>query len=573
MMIFGAVLDVVGIGAVPAFVAALAVPDKVMEIPLVADVLGFLGIGPGTELVVWGAIGMIAVFVAKNFYLYLILATQVRITEHHRVRLATRLFAAYVRAPWEFHLRRNSSELLRNVYSETLEIISGVINPLMSFMMNAIMTLLTVVLLLALTPGVAVFGLAFVGGASWLFLRIFQGRLARYGVEAKEERKQMIQAVTQSIGALTDVRVLGREAYFVESFRRSVANFARVFRLNEVIKKTSPYVLEMVAVTGLLGIVLVLVLLGRNTATLVPMLALYGAAIVRLRQSIGQMVSNISQMQFSGAAIPIIVRDYELLEQSIREHENQASTVEPIPFSDNIEISDITYAYPDSDRPALENISLTIRRGQSVAFVGSTGSGKSTLINVLLGFLKPEKGQIMVDGKDIHDNLPGWLKHIGYIPQTIVLLDDSIRRNVAFGIRDEDIDDAQVDMAIAAAQLTEFIESLPEGLETVVGERGVRLSGGQRQRVGLARALYHNPDILVMDEATSSLDNQTENLVMKALEELKANRTFIMIAHRLSTVNQCDRLYFLKDGRIEADGTYEELKTVHEEFQRMAEIV
>ncbi|GIV57657.1 MAG: ABC transporter ATP-binding protein [Rhodothermaceae bacterium] len=573
MMILGAFLDVVGIGAVPAFVATLAVPEKVMAIPAAAVILEALDITTGRELVLWGAGLLMVVFLFKNLYLYGVYYLQVQITEFHRVRLADRLFAAYLRAPWEFHLGRNTAELQRNVLNETAEIMTGVINPLLTLVMGGLMTLFTVALLLATTPGIAVVGVTLVGGASWGFLRIFKSRLERYGKVAKHERRAMIQAVQQSLAALMDMRVLGRERYFLDVFQRGVANFARVSRLKSVISRASPNVLETVAVAGLLGIVVVLVLRGTDAASLVPMLALYGAAIVRLRQSIGQMVGSISQIQFSGAAIPHIVEDLQRLEGPSWKRQKKQSPPPPLAFEEAIRVEDVTYIYPDADRPALDGVSLEIRKGESVAFVGSTGSGKSTLVNVILGLLRPQQGRVTVDGVDIHDNLRGWLDHVGYVPQVIVLLDDTLRRNVAFGIPDGEIDDAKVWAALEAAQLADFVRSLPEGLDTVTGERGVRLSGGQRQRVGLARALYHNPDVLVLDEATAALDNQTERRVMETIESLKRDRTVLMIAHRLSTVQRCDRLYFLKDGRIDATGTFDELAASHPDFRQMAEVV
>ena len=314
LMILGAFLDVVGIGAVPAFVATLAVPEKVMAIPAAAAVLEALDITTGRDLVVWGAVFLIGVFLFKNIYIFGVYYLQVQITEFHRVRLADRLFQAYLRAPWEFHLSRNTAELLRNVINETKEIMTGVINPLLTLTMASMMTLFTVVLLLLTTPGIAVVGIVLVGGASWGFLRIFKSRLDHYGQEAKRERRDMIKAVTQALAALIDMRVMGRERFFRDVFHRSVSRFAEVMRLNQVIRRVSPNVLEMVAVTGLLGIVLVLVFIGEDAASLVPMLALYGAAIVRLRQSVGQMVGSISQIQFSGAAIPAVVDDLKRLE-------------------------------------------------------------------------------------------------------------------------------------------------------------------------------------------------------------------------------------------------------------------
>ena len=383
----------------------------------------------------------------------------------------------------------------------------------------------------------------------------------------------MIQAINQGLGSILDVRTSSKESYFIKVFHKSVANFARVARLNQVIKKASPYILELVAVTGLLGIILVLLNTGHDAAGLVPILALYGAAIVRLRQSIGHIVGSVGEIQYSGAAIESVVTDLERLEPIGQREKENAKQGLFSQFSNTIEVCNITYNYPDTEKAALKDISLTIEKGESIGFVGSTGSGKSTLVNIILGLLKPQQGDVIVDGESIYRDLEGWRKHVGYIPQTIVLLDDSIRRNVAFGVNDKDIDEEQLNLAIEAAQLSEFVDSLPDGLDTITGERGVRLSGGQRQRIGLARALYDNPLVLVLDEATSALDNHTENLVMQTLDSLKEGRTFIVIAHRLTTVQKCDRLYFLDNGLITAQGTFEELRVQHQAFKKMVEAV
>ena len=572
LMIVGACLEVLGIGAVPAFVAVLAIPDKVTSIPIIAKILSSLNIVDQKGLVILGSVGLIIVFILKNAFLYLIYSLQVKTTEYHRVRLATRLYSAYLYGPWEFHLQKNSSELLRNINTETKEIITGVINPLLTAIMAALLTLLTVILLIVSTPGVAVVGILTVGGASWLFLKVFKTRLKTYGVEAKDQRKESIKAINQGLQSFVDIRVRGREQYFINVLHQSVAKFARVSRLKQVIQKASPSILEMVAVTGLLCIIMVLVVLGHDINTMLPMIALFGAAIVRLRQSIGQIVSGISQFQFSQAAIGVVSSDLNLLEKRKSENSSEAADSEIFPFEDKIHINNLTYYYPETDEPALKKINLEILRGDSVAFVGSTGSGKSTLINVILGLLKAQTGSISVDGNDINLNLRGWLKHIGYIPQEIVLIDDTIRRNIALGIEDNEIDEDRIQVAVKAAQLSEFIESVPKGLDTMVGERGVRLSGGQLQRVGLARALYDNPDVVIMDEATSALDNRTESLVMQTLSELKEGRTFIIIAHRLSTVKNCDKLFFMKDGEITDAGTYEQLANENSEFQIMSEL-
>lgn len=579
MMGFGALLDVVGVGAVPAFVATLAVPEKVFAYPVARDVLPVLGITSGIELVIWGCVGLMIVFILKNAYLSALYYMQIRITERHRVRLSDQLFTAYMKAPYEFHLSRNSAELLRNVQTETREVIVGIINPIVNLTMAALMTAGIIALLIFTMPPIVLVAVAIVSGGSAIFLRIFRKRLKRYGEEAKRERKEAIKAVNQGLSTLVDARILGREDFFAAAFYRSMAHFARVDRLRQFIGKSANLILESIAVIGLLVIVIGLALSNREMATLVPMLALFGAAILRLRASIGTIVASVSHMHYSIAAVPLVADEIAMLEgpgwkqRTSRKPTASESPVSPLPFEHELVVDHATYTYPGAERPALRDVCMTISKGSSVAFVGSTGSGKTTLVNVLLGLLPLKSGSIKVDGTEIADAADRWHALIGYIPQTIYLLDDTIRRNIALGIPDDEIDDEKVLTAIQAAQLEEFIATLDSGLDTMVGERGVRISGGQRQRVGLARALYQNPEILIMDEATSALDNHTENLVMQALEALREGRTFIMIAHRLSTVQKCDRLYFLQDGRIEAEGTYETLAASHGEFRRMAEVV
>ena len=577
LMFIGAFLDMAGVGAVPAFVAALAIPERVMEYPALASLLERLGITTGRQLIIWGALALIVVFLLKNLFLIALNYVYIRTTERYRVRLSDRLFSAYMRAPFEFHLSRNTAELLRNVNTEASRVIQYVIVGLLSATLATLMTVFIVALLIVATPWIALVGIAIIGGGSWLFLRATRGKVDRYGEVALLQRRNGIKAVNQGLGGLQDARILGREHYFISAFRESIEQYALADRWKEFVSKTTVPVLEFVAVAGLLLIVFILVLTGSDLGTLMPMVALFGAAIVRLRATISTIAGSITQIRYSIVGVDPVFNDLQLLEgaghaRPARPAPAGERSVKRLPMRRAIQVENVSYAYPGTAAPVLRDIHLTIEKGSSVAFVGSTGSGKTTLVNVLLGLLKPEQGRVTVDGVDIQDHLRPWRANVGYIPQAIYLLDDTIRRNVAFGLGDEEIDEGQLWTALRAAQLEDFVRTLPDGAETIVGERGIRLSGGQRQRIGLARALYSNPEVLVMDEATSSLDNETERLVMQALDELKDGRTFIIIAHRLSTVRKCERLYFLKDGRVEAAGTYDELNQMHNEFRQMAEI-
>ncbi len=583
MMGIGAVLEMIGIGAVPAFISTLAVPEEVRAYPGVEPVLTTLGITTSKELVIWGAVGFILIFTVRAGFLVLLKYVRIRLTERHRVRLARMLFTGYMEAPYEFHLGRNTAELLRNVNSETKNIISGVINPILKLILNGMMTVCIAALLIVTTPWAALGAVIGVGGGAWLFLRTVQEKMGVYGRKARTERKKAIQAVNQGLGAFRDARVIGVEGALIDDFYQSIARFARLQRYQKFISSVGNPLLEYIAVVGLMLLVLAMVLVGTGLTAMVPLLGLFGAAIVRLRATIGAITSTLNALQYNMASVDAVLGDLRALgdlrgepialPDPERRNGPVADTGPSVSFQRSLRFDGVTYLYPNATEPALQNVELSIAPGESVGLVGATGSGKTTLVNVLLGLLEPQEGRILADGRDVHANLRAWQDHLGYIPQSIFLLDDTIRRNVAFGVPEADIDDEQVWEALYAAQVGAFVmDELEKGIETVVGENGVRLSGGQRQRVGLARAIYHNPSVLVMDEATSDLDNETESRVMEALNDLKANRTFITIAHRLSTVRDCDRLFFLKDGRIAARGTFEELCSLRDDFRRMAEV-
>ena len=585
MMGFGAVLEIIGIGAVPAFLSTLTAPEKVRAYPGVEPVLDALGITTAKELVVWGAVGFILIFTVRAAYLVLLKYVRIRLTERHRVRLGRLLFTRYMAAPYEFHLGRNTAELLRNVNSETKNIITGVINPILELVLNGMMTLCIAGLLLVTTPWVALGAIVGVGGGGYLFLWFVQEKMHRYGKQARTERKKAIQAVNQGVGAFRDARVLGVEKFLVGDFYRSIARYAELERYKKFVGGLGNPLLEYIAVAGLMLLALMMVALGTELSAMVPLLGLFGAAIVRLRATVGAITNTLNTLQYNMASVDAVVGDLQTLDdlaydtvalpdgdrQNGQGAQNGQKT--GLSFDGTLRFENVTYWYPNAGETALQDVSLTIERGQSVGLVGATGAGKSTLVNALLGLLKPQEGRILADRTDVHTDLRTWQDHLGYIPQSIFLLDDTIRRNVAFGVPDDAIDDEKVWDALYAAQVGDFImNDLPDGIETIVGEDGVRLSGGQRQRVGLARAIYHNPDVLVMDEATSDLDNETESQVMGALNDLKTDRTFVMIAHRLSTVRDCDRLFFMKKGRVVARGSFEELCAAREDFRQMAQV-
>ena len=572
LMFIGALMEVIGVGAIPAFVGVISMPDRLLENQYVRYVYDALGMQSTQDMLFWAALGLIVVYLVKNAYLGFLTYIKARYTSNRQVTLSNRLFRAYLHTGYTFHLQRNTSELLRNTKSEAGAITSGALMPLLVLIMEFITLIMIFVLLFVVEPMVTIVAFGVLGSVTYLFFKATKKKIDWYAKEEQRHRKVSIQAVNQGLGGVKDAKILGREKFFIDVFEESTWFKARAAQFKAVVSALPRLFLETVAVFGMLGVSAMLVAQGRATETIIPTLALIAVAIVRLMPSFTKISSNFASLKWGERALAVVyddIRDLEAKEREFRRKQAEGLS-KPLPFEHDLRLENVSYSYPNSAESALVDVSLTIPKNASVGFVGPSGAGKTTIVDVILGLLEPSTGRILVDGVDIQDRVANWQRKIGYIPQTIYLTDDTIRKNVAFGLDDDEIDDQLVWEAIDAAQLRELVDSLPDGLDTIVGERGVRLSGGQRQRVGIARALYHKPQVLVMDEATSALDNQTERHIVDALDNIRGSRTMIMIAHRLSTVQNCDTLYYLDEGRLKAQGTYEELLATTPEFAAMA---
>ncbi|MGE5500995.1 MAG: ABC transporter ATP-binding protein [Ignavibacteriales bacterium] len=569
MMVVGAMLEVVGVAAVPILVGAFLSPGSLDRFPLLSKIAHRID-GSNAELIVWSGATVIAVFALKNAFLIGNFALQTRYTAHRRTEFTRRMINAYMRAPYAIYLNRNTAELLRNVDRETSVIANSIIASLLEILTRAVILVGVLALLFSLEPWIALYWVVIFGGVAAPGVFTISMKLKKAGLEEQKQRKVVIQALQQGFGSIKESRIVGCEPYFVDRVSESVARMAEVGRYQQFIGKIISPTTEFIAVAGLLALTGILVAMGRPPQSILVTLSLFVVGLVRLRETANAAMMNLASLRYNLVSINPVYDDLMALEPRARGQE-QTDTKASRSVGEGIRLQDVWYRYPRADGYALKAIDLTIPAGSAVGLVGSTGAGKSTLVDVILGLLEPERGHVLVDGQDIRaTGLRTWQNSLGYVPQTIYLLDDTIRRNIALGLPDQEIDDKAVLRAAAAAQLGKFLERQPHGLDTVIGERGVRISGGERQRIGIARALYRDPEVLILDEATSALDNATERAVIRDVEALKGGRTIIMIAHRLTTVQRCDVLYFVRDGRIAAAGSYMELQQRDREFRSMA---
>jgi len=570
LMLVAAALEVAGIGMIPAFVAIVADPDRVMSAEWLQPLIGMLGIGNAQDLLIWGSVVLVGIFIIKSIYIITFNFFEARFIFNRRYTISYRLMQSYMQAPYTFHLQRNTSELLRNISQEINVLINNVITNILMMGREGVVTLAILIFLFSMEPLITMLVILLSGFGAGTFILLNKKKMKEYGEEEQERRAEMIKAVNQGLGGIKEARVLNRENEFIDKFRVEAFKSTRLMAYLRFIQQIPRPVVETTAVLGMLMIAVLLVWQDRSMGAIIPILTLFAMATVRLMPSVQQLVSMYTRLRYNIVSLDPVYDDLKELAAFNTQFKKDRKKNNQLKLNNCIKITNVSYHYPDSEVQALENISLTVPKGKAVGFVGSSGAGKTTIVDLILGLLEPDKGEILIDGIDIQQNLSAWQKNMGYIPQSIYLADETLRSNIAFGIPKEEIDDSKVLNAVKLAQLGTLIEQLPAGLETIIGENGTRLSGGQRQRVGIARALYHAPDVLVMDEATSALDNITEKQITNAIESLKGERTLIMIAHRLSTVKNCDMLYFMEEGKIVEQGTYDDLVHSNIRFREMA---
>jgi ATP-binding cassette, subfamily B, bacterial PglK len=545
-MVLGAAFEVVGISLIIPLLDIISGSESQFS----EFISSSLGLENQQNVALVSVIAFALIYLSKGLYLSGLAWVSARFSYLVKADISNKLMEKYLHAPYEFHLQKNSAQLIRNLTTEANQLVAYVLNPSLVIISEALVVIAVGVFLLVLEPQgtIIVMGLLIV--MSYAFQRFLGGFSQRIGKIRQHADGLIIQNSQESLGGIKDVKILGKEEQFFKDFQKNNLTSADSSAKQNAISQLPRMYLETIGVMAFSILILFLIIQGDNFSEVVPVLAVFALAAFRLLPSANRLLSSANSLRFSESVITSLYE--EMTMKTLKAFQAAKPYIQSprITFHQNIELRDVSYRYPKSEKLALLDINLTVRKGESIGVVGKSGSGKSTLSDLILGLLQPTTGVINVDGVGIDQNMRGWQRCIGYVQQDIFLLDDSIVRNIAFGESDEEIDNEKITDAIKEAQLMELIESLPEGVNTKLGERGLRLSGGQKQRIGIARALYRNAPILIFDEATSALDNETEAEIVSAIKNLKGTRTMVVIAHRLSTIEHCDRVVELKNGRI-----------------------
>lgn len=557
LLIIGMFFEMAGLGVLIPALGLMLNTNEVNEYPIFQPFFNAIGNPSQKELVLYGMLFLVLLYLIKALFLVFLSWRQSKFSAEFSADLSSRLFFGYLRQGYSFHLQRNSAELLRNIrgeVSEFTEITKSVIILTIEF---TVVVGIGFVLILQNPLGTLVVS-SLLGLSSFVVYSLTKKKLLNWGERRQAHEGKMNQHLLQGIGGIKEVKLYGKEKNFLKEFDTHNLGRARVITLQYTMMYFPRLYLEFMAVVALAGAVIMMIIQGKPLAGFVTTIGIFVAGAFRMIPSVNRIMGSVQFIRYSGPVVDVLYKECKLIRDSdSKNFENSSGPM--VLFNKEIMLQGINFTYALGDHKTLENITIRISKGETIGFIGPSGSGKSTLIDITLGLLSPDSGNVFVDGKNINHNMRSWQNQIGYVPQTIYLTDDTIRRNVAFGIPDELINNEAVEKAIKSAQMTDFINDLPEGMYTLVGENGVRLSGGQRQRIGLARALYNDPSLLVLDEATSALDSNTEFDVMEAVSTLKNSKTIIIVAHRLSTLHNCDCIYKLENGKIIQAGKPDEV--------------
>lgn len=570
VMLVISVLEAIGIGAIIPLMTVLVEPGKIQRVAWLHRLYLWAAPSSYDTFVVYLSLAMLVLVLAKNLVIGLSYRRQYRFVFDIQNTLSNRLLTAYLSAPYEYFLRRNTAELLKNIQGEIPAFVTCIMIPALMLLSELVITVAVVGLLLAINATLTVLIGAFLSLSLAAIFFFTRRRTDYFGQQRKEALSASFMLATKALSAVKDIKVLGREDVLASEYRVANRRYSDAMAYQATISAMPRLAIEVLAFIALTTILLYTIMLHSAVVWALPLMALFAMAAIRLIPSFNRIFMSILQLRYYTHTVNVIHNAFK--EVSTTRPHIPLRAARPLVFSDVIELKHITYRYPGADAPTLRDVSITIGKGKAIGLVGPSGAGKTTLVDILLGLLDGYEGEVRVDHEIIDClNVGAWRSRIGYVPQQIYLADDTIAANIALGVAPEKIDLRAVVKAAEIARLSGFIDSLPEGLQTEIGERGIRLSGGQRQRIGIARALYHDPEVLVMDEATSALDGLTEFEITSDIEHLSVSKTLVVIAHRLTTVEHCDLLYLLERGRITASGTYGQLARSHPYFFKLAE--
>jgi ATP-binding cassette, subfamily B, bacterial PglK len=569
LFLFISLLEVFGIGIVGPFIAIAIKPELIKDNYWLNLTYSQMKFRSEQEFMICIGILIITVFFFKAFFSFNAQKSVFKFSNNLKANLSCKLLNEYIEAPYSYHLRINSATLIQSITNTTDTISIGLVSTLLTFICNSIIVSSLMILLIK-TNAIALIFIFLLLIISFGVIHPLKRHLSRWSKEGYNAYGEMIRVTNHGLGGLKETRIIGCESYFENQMQEQSRIFAKATALASAYGNLPRFVLEPLMISFLIGFTLLFMITDRdNSQNLAGVLSIFAFASVRLLPAVGSLVSGINVIRTSSYSLDKIFFNLKELEKerSIADTDCTyfCSNLSPhqkhqkFPFSDKISLQGLVFQYPQATRKILDNVSLTVKRGESIGIIGKSGAGKTTLVDVLLGLFTPQVGDIKVDGISVYSNLSAWQNMLGYVPQSIFLIDDTLERNIAFGVPDDSIDRHRLNKAIEMSQLEDVVKQLPDGIQTIVGERGVLLSGGQRQRVGIARVLYHQREILVFDEATAALDNETEQLVTEATKALSGSRTIIIIAHRLSTIEHCDCIYQIDRGKIIQSGSYQQV--------------
>ncbi len=559
LMLIGGLLESLGIALILPIVETISKPEKIEESKKLSYICKLLNISNSDVIKLAGAlmVALIFVYIIKNVFLYFMNVVQLRFVYTNQFATSRRMMINFMQRPYEYYLNADTSVIQRSITSDVNNMYGLILSSLQ--LISEIIVFICIVVYLLSKEAKMTLSLAAILVIVLLLIKYkIKPIMVKAGQENQDYYSGLYKWIDESVTGIKEIKIANKENYFINGYADCGSGYVNAVQKYNLYNSTPRLLIESVAITGMIGYMLVAMATGTPLEDLIAPLTVLAAAAARLIPSANRINNYLTSIAYFE---PFLMNVTDNLQQEIHDgsisynSEDYRKKIEAkkLPVNKSILLKDITYKYPNSDKYVLEHADMEVPVGKSVGIVGTSGAGKTTIVDVMLGLLQTESGHIYADGTDVMTNYPGWLKNIGYIPQTIFMLDSTIRKNVAFGYADEDIDDNKVWQALKEASLDEYVRSLPEGLDTSIGERGIRLSGGQRQRIGIARALFEDPEVLVLDEATSALDNETEAAIMDSINKLHGRKTLVIIAHRLQTIEKCDMVYSIKDGKAVID--------------------